>query len=78
MGKLGVQGTEIKSGNILSFFSCIYNIQPLNKRLRIVDDPKSIVIFTKLAFSVKILNLVKDEFKGIRYQPANRLSATFS
>ena len=61
MGKLGVQSTEIKGGNILSFFSRIYNIQPLNKRFRIIDDPKSIVIFVKFTFSMKILNLVKDE-----------------
>ena len=49
MRQLGIQGAKIKSGDIFSFFSGIYNIQPLNERLRVIYDPKSVVVLIKFA-----------------------------
>ena len=60
MREIGVQGTKVICRNLSRFMPSINHIQSFNERSRVVNDPKTIVIFVKFTLQMKILDLVID------------------
>ena len=64
MLKFGVQRAKIIGRNILCILFCIDTRKLINDGGRILNSPKAIIVFVKIALFVKILNLIKNMFEN--------------
>ena len=64
MRKLSVQSTEVKGRNLLSFLSSV-DVEFINERFCVIDNPETIVIFVEFALIMKTTNLIAKAFEPV-------------
>jgi len=77
LSNFSIKGAKIEGRYFLRLFPRVYNAKLIDKWLRVINYPKTIVVFVKFAFLMEILNLVENKSECIRYDITKRLGATF-